>query len=512
MNDGWIAYTPTSRAWVAAAEPLAPQAMRARALKIFAERAARVRKVAVSLPVSRETAKLAVSVGYGALKIGTEPKFDLVRMKPSADRLPSARQMVNRGAVADEFRPESLLPEERQELDELAAEWMARRKTVALGFLNVVDPWALSADKRYFRVRLRDETLAFLAAVPIPATQGWYLIDILRREASPVGTVELLVLEAMRILKEGGAREVSLGVAPLSGLERWPRVGRQRPYVYRALRLIFERGGAFYNFRTLHQFKLKFSPTKVEDAYLVYYPPRLGLSVALGLLQAFFPNGFLHALVGSTYRLYFRFRLGRWLDRVQGRVLVFRGPASSPSLAFRRIRWTLLLAVLINAIYFLGPTGWIDRFSFGAGGISLGRLALSPFLHWNAAHVVLNTLTLLFFCGTVEYLAGATAMLACFAAGAAFSNPLTVAILREIGGVAPRLWSAAAAETDVGASLGIFACAGAFSQLFRRGPWWLVGLVPLVVAYCFAVGSALSLNHLSALAIGVVAFRLWLNL
>jgi phosphatidylglycerol lysyltransferase len=68
--------------------------------------------------------------------------------------------------------------------------------------------------------------------------------------------MEFLFLSLIEHFRDTGAREFSLGVAPLSGLssrsvERmWNRFGR----------FIFRHGGAFYNFEGLRAFKQKFHP------------------------------------------------------------------------------------------------------------------------------------------------------------------------------------------------------------------------------------------------------------
>ena len=56
---------------------------------------------------------------------------------------------------------------------------------------------------------------------------------VIRRTGTPAGSVELLLLEAMRLLRDDGAKWISLGVSPLAKLEvkndpgeslvsRWP--------------------------------------------------------------------------------------------------------------------------------------------------------------------------------------------------------------------------------------------------------------------------------------------------
>ena len=68
--------------------------------------------------------------------------------------------------------------------------------------------------------------------------------------------MEYLFLSLIEAYRSLGAREFSLGVAPLAGLssrsvERmWSRFGR----------FIYRHGGSFYNFEGLRSFKQKFRP------------------------------------------------------------------------------------------------------------------------------------------------------------------------------------------------------------------------------------------------------------
>jgi phosphatidylglycerol lysyltransferase len=241
LESGAIAYADTRKAWVGAAEPLVEKARMEAALKGFAEKAAATGKVAMAFPVSDDVARLARTLGYEAVKIGSEPIFDFSTYKPDIDLVHTAKRLHVRGAVVREFRPEELSGAEKYELEQITEEWLQSRKMVTLSFLNTVDPWALSKDKRYFSISLRGELLAFVAAVPVWKRNGWYLIDLLRRHVTPAGSTELLILEAMRILRDSGAKDVTLGVAPLADLRPFP--DPDHPMTYRVLDL----GGAIFS-------------------------------------------------------------------------------------------------------------------------------------------------------------------------------------------------------------------------------------------------------------------------
>ena len=88
--------------------------------------------------------------------------------------------------------------------------------------------------------------------------------------------MEYMFLSLIDHYKSLGAREFSLGTAPLSGLSErsvarsWNRFGR----------LIYRHGGAFYNFEGLRTFKQKFGPDW-RPRYLAL-PPSVSPMRAMG--------------------------------------------------------------------------------------------------------------------------------------------------------------------------------------------------------------------------------------
>ena len=209
-----------------ACDPLVSARRSARCLlKAFAAEARKLGKTAVILPVCRKTAGQARETGYSALMIGSEPYFDLPNYPPTGKTwstlVTTAKTFQAKGPAVSEFKPEALSSAERAQYDAIVEEWFATRKMDALGFLNQVKPWDHASDKKYFCVELDGEKLAFVAAIPIWPTSGWYLIDVMRKDHPPAGSTELLMIEAMRLLKEQGALEISLGVGSAVG----PRSG-----------------------------------------------------------------------------------------------------------------------------------------------------------------------------------------------------------------------------------------------------------------------------------------------
>jgi lysylphosphatidylglycerol synthetase-like protein (DUF2156 family)/membrane associated rhomboid family serine protease len=524
-----IAYADTGDAWVGGAEPFAPEddpepgrheSVREAALAAFATAANRAGRTAFMLPVGTAVARAARARGYRSLQIGSEPAWRFDRFPPTGrtwvDIVPTAKHLDARGARVTELRPDELPAERRAELEEIRIAWLASRGTDPLGFLNQVDPWKHAAKKRFFSVTLGGRTLAFLAAIPIPATKGWYLVDLFRRSDSPAGSTELLLLSAMRLLRQTGAEWASTGIAPLSGLEAASALEladfEEHRTLYKVLRLTYEKGNAFYNFKPLHRYKLKLLPTSCDPAYLIYRrpggEPRLRLRDALGLFRAFLPSGVLGATRSGFVRLALKFRLSDWIRaRLRDDIVVRSAPPSWSRLA-RRCRLTLAL-LAINLGFYLWANGLGGELGAGVQQAwefswpaflahPVHALALSPFLHHGPVHLSLNLLGLTVFTGGLEYLAGSWLTALCYLIPMWLANPLTAGALALAG---------RAAEADVGASLGIFGTAGGL-LLFLRGRGWILGILLGAIALdSISRGSWITWDHAVALALGAAVAR-----
>ncbi len=434
-----IAYVNTGSAWVGAAEPFCAPEEQARILEGFASAAAREGKSALLIPVRQPLAQAAASVGYETILVGSEPTFDLRRYprtgKTWLDIVPTAKSLYAKGARVFEWEIARMTPEKRAELDSVSREWLSTRKMAQLGFLNKVEPWTFSEHKKYFSVEMDGRVLGFLAAIPVWARKGWYLVDLMRRQGSPAGSIELLLLRSMKLLREAGAEEATLGLAPLSFLERAESTPlahfESHRKLYSTLRWVYEKGGLFYNFKSLHLFKMKFEPTSADPLFLVYKnpnhsrSPELKLRAVYGLSQAFYPQGAIIAIAGGLVRLARRLSLEDWVKaQLVPSIVVRSAPKTMRRLAYR-CKLTLALVAL---------------------ALVLGRFADLP--------------GLVLFGGGLEYLSGTSMIALCFLVPGA----LSAVLLRSI-------WLRAFFVS------GIFGSGGALGCFLKAGRWFLGALV-----------------------------------
>jgi len=518
--SGTIAYLDLSRSWVAAVEPVASIENRSLLLAEFAEAAAALEKTVIFLPVSSQVAAQAVDVGYAAIFVGEEAYFDFNDYPKTGstwvDVVPTAKQMDMRGAQVREFSPTTSSDELKAELDLILREWFASRKMAPLGFLNAVNPWFLSLHKRYFYIELSGRILAFLAAVPVWPKKGWHINDYIRRKNTPAGATELLILKAMKLLHDQGAEEVSLGISPLSGLENAESIPladvKSHPRLYRFFRFLIQRADIFYGFKSLSQYKKKFSPTRSEPVFLIYRNGRkekqgLGFLNVLNILQVFLQNGFVYATQSGIVRSLKKISIDKLIKSQLKSNVVARSAPRNWSKLFWRCKFTLVLVVINVGLYFITTESSGILFPsieshwgyswYGFQRSPLHALALSPFLHWNQSHLNLNLVTLVFFTGGLEYLAGTRIALMSYVIPMLLSNPLTSLFLLPLSYFDPN-------EIDIGASLGIFGTAGALVGFLKHGPLILGGLLVVTLLQAIMTHHLLVLNHWFAILLGIV--------
>lgn len=220
--------------------------------------------------------------------LGAQPVWDPAHFGPTVRSHASLRAQLNRarnkGVRVEEW------PVDRAHSDPGLAlvlhQWLGTRGLPPLRFL--VEPATLGRlfDRRVFVALRRDAAVGFLVASPIPLRNGWLVEQIVRGNAAPNGTSELLVASAMAALAEGGASYATLGLAPLSR-----RAGFEPPptpaWLTLLLRLVRAHGRRFYNFDGLDAFKAKLLPERWEPIYAISQERRFSPTTLYAIAAAF---------------------------------------------------------------------------------------------------------------------------------------------------------------------------------------------------------------------------------
>ena len=270
-GEGAVAYLERKGVAVVWGDPLAAQEVSDLLLdEATAVLRGRKKRICLLL-VGGETATHAFEQGYGVLKIGEQPLFALDEWQPPrGDVGKRLRWCLNKAKrVGVRVRPYEPA-DEGLVLDATAAWERGLGRPPANSFLRA-SPLTLAREKRLFLALCDGRVEAFLACAPVPAANGWFLEDLIRRPDAPMGATEAVVVEALRVLAADGAEHAWMDVAPLRGSEA-QLDGRAR-VLFQAAAPAISFFDSRYHFRRLTTYLDKFQPTSWTPRYVALHPP-----------------------------------------------------------------------------------------------------------------------------------------------------------------------------------------------------------------------------------------------
>ncbi len=300
-----VVYRQVGQVAIVSAAPLTAKENRAVATRQFLAFCKQHKMDCLMVPVGTEFAVIAKECGMGLLGIGESGYFALPDWKPKGDKCKKVRAGVNQargaGVVVKSYNPRiSNNASLRREIEALCQAWLGTREIDAMSWLLELDPFLLSESKRYFLAEKDGRLEGLLVCSPIPARNGWYLEDLIRRPDAERGVSELLVVTALEQLAADGAEVATLGTSPLAGIKT---IGEFK-HLSQVLKLIYEHLDTFYHFKDLHRFKAKFAPSYIESEFIALYPPRVKTRTVISLISIFDPGGFSGILTSKIRKLW----------------------------------------------------------------------------------------------------------------------------------------------------------------------------------------------------------------
>ena len=275
----FIMYAVRGQSWIALGDPVGDPAEAEALVWSFAEQAARSNARPVFYEVSARNLGLWVELGLTLHKVGEEAVVRLPDFSLAGGRFKTLRAAMNkRQRDGYEFAvlPAPHAPDLIAELRAISDAWLGGKTGREKGFsVGRFDPDYLA--RFDISIVRKDSRIVAFANILASKDSEHLAIDLMRyvpEEGS--GLMEYMFLSLIDHYKSLGAREFSLGTAPLSGLSErsvarsWNRFGR----------LIYRHGGAFYNFEGLRTFKQKFGPDW-RPRYLAL-PPSVSPMRAMG--------------------------------------------------------------------------------------------------------------------------------------------------------------------------------------------------------------------------------------
>ncbi|MCD4676504.1 MAG: DUF2156 domain-containing protein, partial [Desulfobacula sp.] len=232
-------------------------------------------------------------MGFGMIKIGEEPIFDLKQFSLEGSKFRSLRKNINqakkRGMTVVEYHP--LLVRQygwEKDMEELSVIWKKFKGSGEFAFLIGEPALDNPKDRKYFLALFDNKVEAFVVCTPVYIRNGIYFDVMRRKEKTISGTIQLLFTESFRILKEKGYTMATLGTAPLS-YEHTTDL-EQSMIIKTALKLAFNHLGYFHRFKPLYNFKRQFGPTSWEGRYLAYSSSRFNPVILYALLKVYDPT------------------------------------------------------------------------------------------------------------------------------------------------------------------------------------------------------------------------------
>lgn len=200
-----------------------------------------------------------IDIGLTGLKIGEEALVDLAGFRLESGQSKELRHLYNHGlkeGLSMEIYEAGQAPLEI--LKNISDQWLVNKNVREKGFsLGRFDREYL----KYFKVAVLKRNESVVAFVNLLETDRRQEVsfDLMRYSSqAPKSGMGFLITALIIYYKNLGAKNLSLGMAPLSGLKN---AETGTPLLFgRAASFIYENAGHFYNFKGLRQFKEKFNP------------------------------------------------------------------------------------------------------------------------------------------------------------------------------------------------------------------------------------------------------------
>lgn len=264
----------------------------AEGIREFRSEAEAYDRVAVFYQVDEDNLHHYLDAGFALLKLGEKARVDLQSFTltgKKAQKLRTARNHGERDGLKFEILGQPLDEQIWQEIQAISNEWLNEKNAGEKSFsLGRFDRAFLSRAESIAVIRKKGRMLAFSSIVPSCKDTHEYSIDLMRHiNDAPNGTMDFLFVKLMIHAQEAGFDWFDMGMAPLSGVgdSDWSR--REE----RMIRMVYQYGNHFYNYKGLRDYKEKFHP-QWRSIYLAY--PR-GRSLAAILLDV-------SALIAGGYR------------------------------------------------------------------------------------------------------------------------------------------------------------------------------------------------------------------
>jgi phosphatidylglycerol lysyltransferase len=247
------------RSWIALFDPIGRDDERRELIRHFIDLADDHGGRAAFHEVRAETLPHYLDAGLKVMKIGEEARIALRDFSLGGARWADLRNTLKRGehdGVTVEFFDPPADPSLIAELQAISDAWLRDRRSHEMAFSVAAFDDAFISKQHLALLRREGKTVAFVSLMTT-ARSSEAAIGVMRHLTdAPPYAMRFLFARVILHLKEAGFEQLSLGMAPLAGLDQTPLSS----YWHRIAGLLWAKGNRLYNFQGLRAFKEKFHP------------------------------------------------------------------------------------------------------------------------------------------------------------------------------------------------------------------------------------------------------------
>jgi phosphatidylglycerol lysyltransferase len=265
-GNSFLMYAKRGRSWVALFDPVGQRKEWPELVWRFVELADEHGGRAAFYQVHPDNLPLYLDAGLRVVKVGEEGCIYLEQFSLEGPERYGLRQALKRGereGLTFQILPPPRVGQQQEVLSEISKSWLANHSAEERRFsVAAFEPRFIAAQSAALAC-IQGRPQAFVTFMTTDL-QSEATIGLMRQvPGAPACTMEFMFTQLALELKARDFKMLSLGMAPLAGIARTPGSSRW----HRIAGLLWEHGGAIYNFRGLRSFKNKFRPAW-EPRYL----------------------------------------------------------------------------------------------------------------------------------------------------------------------------------------------------------------------------------------------------
>jgi phosphatidylglycerol lysyltransferase len=254
-----LAYGKHGRSWIALFDPVGPVEEWPELISRFVELAADHGGRAAFYEIGAEALPLYLDAGLKIIKIGEEARIDLRAFSLDGKKRADLRNALARGkreGMTVEFAEPAADLSAIAELHATTDAWLAGKRSREMAF-SVAGFRDAHVARQHLAMLRQEGKIIGLVSLMTTGRKSDATIGLMRhRTDAPPYAMRFLFAAVILHFKEAGFECVSLGMAPLAGVEQTPLASSWHSIAA----LLRHRGNRFYNFQGLREFKEKFHP------------------------------------------------------------------------------------------------------------------------------------------------------------------------------------------------------------------------------------------------------------